>query len=66
MNMLEQSNMYNRTSVVVQNRIEETSKYRGSCNKGSEQLDNSQLQSTVYFLLVLMMYALHSYIRNQL
>lgn len=66
MNMLEQSNMYNRTSIVVQNRIEETSKYRGSCNKGSEQLDNSQLQSTVYFLLVLMMYALHSYIRNQL
>lgn len=66
MNMLEQSNMYNRTSIVVQNRIEETSKYRGSYNKGSDQLDNSQLQSTVYFLLVLMMYALHSYIRNQL
>lgn len=65
MNMLEQSNMYNRTSI-VQNRIEETSKYRGSYNKGSDQLDNSQLQSTVYFLLVLMMYALHSYIRNQL
>lgn len=61
MNMLEQSNMYNRTSIVVQNRIEETSRYRDSCNKGSDQL-----QSTVYFLLVLMMHALHLYIRNQL